>query len=1043
MANSTTGSFSGNFRNLNELYRSFLDAQTLSSYLANSSMSADKSAKPLVNYSNFKEHIFFDKAIRKLESAFNKIFNNYPIGISATPVASLTGKDVAAVNLFLNDCTDFEKYVVNYLGGAISEVTNQKPTVTAAAIVNGVTNPLIVIYRNLNNSISGSQATLTSNLYNMALNFDNGFNAIQNISLTADHDIAYINNDEEIISRILPSAVSERISRSHDFTELIPDAYFYNDIDNNLERYLAVMGRTFDEIKLYIDELVNLNTISWDKYHRTPEGLFQTLLAKQYGVDIISNTLNEQINSYLRSVNNKLPSYKVANVIFNRILNNLIFLLKRKGTKEALQSIIRIFGLPTDYITLNNYEYYGEEQVRNKVDFVNTRVLDSNTTSGKIIFDPPLSSYFAFPGDFTIEARVTLTGAYNQPNSGIIFWYGNSTSGYHLAYKDGQFFFRVNDITVKTSTADATTVANAMQSGWVNVFGERYQNLATVYASWIDTTVTTGTLNTVQSSGADYVDTVILSGVTSCLSGFMLGSSGGASAFIGFLQEVKGFTVPLSDTDRYEHTKNFESVSVTNTSSGSASSLRFCFKLKENKTIIDPYNYIIDSSGNSVTGHFNSSLSGFNPYALYELERKETEYSTFGGFVDDNMEFTINDPTTNSKVVNKGVIVMSFAPIEAVNRDIENVLGNFNLGNLIADPRNFLSSASGYDYYPAMIATADNVFRRYNNSRLNFNSYIKAIDEFSPVVQALIQIADQFIPARSKLVSKGTFIESHILERNRNKQSNLNYISEDDATTATAKQLQQFYEDETLDSLFDLINDPISSQYWDDPVRECLVRALNNPLTSIDNINNAIGLNSIDMIFDSSSYFAFTGDTSIYISSSGFGNSKNVVYKLSQNNFILPYIQEIANPKDVAILFTTNRNVIENSFSLSAQEDRLTITGNAKLIRTNTGKVITSQNNTFRLEFPNDNGFNLISLTANGTTLNGLYSEHILNSKAGIDFKITSNEWDTSRGIQNLRIVNLISGNSQEFPLIILATTADAANLAGGQLVIKVGKAVV
>ncbi len=1019
----TSTSFTGNLRNLNDLYKSFGDAETLSAIFANSSLSSEVFAIPLVNYNNFKEHIFFDKALRKLEAAFNKILNEYPIGISGTAVNNLDGVDVGAVNIFLNNATEFEKYALNYIGGATSEVSNQKPTITAAATVNGIVNPLIVVYRNANNTISGNQATLTSNLYNIAFDFDNNLNTVQKYSLTADHDITFVDDGVEIQDRILPSIITERVSRISDLSELIPDAYFYDDVENNLEKYLAVIGRTFDETKLYIDELVNLNTISYGKYHRVPNGLFQTTLAKQYGIDVISSALNEKINSYLRSVNNKLPVRKVESVIFNRILNNLVALLKRKGTKEALQSIIRVFGLPTDYMNLNSYEYFGEEQLKSRVDYPNTRVLNNTNTLGKITFDPSYSGSFAFTGDFTLEARICLTGSYLQPNSGIIFWYGNSISGYHLAYKDGRFFFRVNNTTISTTSTSATFFANTLSSSFVNVFGIRNSGTASIKTSWVDTTVGTGTY-IVRSSSGYSVDPITLTGTAGALSAFICGSTAGTSGFVGYVNEVKGFNVPLSDVDIEEHTRNFESISIANTIGGNSSSLKFHYKLKENKTITDPNNYVIDSSGNSTTGYFSSVFNNKNPYHLIELMRKETTYSSFGGFVDDNIEFTINDQTTNSKVKNKGVIVLSFSPMEAVNNDIENVLGNFNLGNLIADPRNFLVSASSYKTYPAMVATANTVFRRYAGNRLNFNAYLKAIDKFSPVVQGIIQIADQFVPARTKFISKGVLLEPHILDRPRNRQLTIQSTNEDNGTTADLYALNQVYEDCDLDFS---------------------IRMLDNALTSLVDMSSSIQLDSDDNFNGTEEYLNLSGDRVIYVSNTAFGCTLNTVYKVSENNFILPYMQEVANVNDTAILFTTNKNIIENASSLSSYENRITITGNAKLIRSSSGRVITSQFKSLRLEFPTlaNNRYASLSVTADDTKINTTFAEFINNSKNGINFKFESAYKDIFLGIQNLRIINLLSGNSQEFPIIVMPTSANANAIAGGQLVIKIGKAIV
>ena len=81
-------------------------------------------------------------------------------------------------------------------------------------------------------------------------------------------------------------------------------------------------------------------------------------------------------------------------------------------------------------------------------------------------------------------------------------------------------------------------------------------------------------------------------------------------------------------------------------------------------------------------------------------------------------------------------------------------------------------------------------------------------------------------------------------------------------------------------------------------------------------------------------------------------------------------------------IITSNKNIIENATSLSADGDRNSITGNIKLIRNSSGKVITSQQKTVRIALPTDtNNLKTLGLTAAGTETVNNEVELTINSK--------------------------------------------------------------
>ena len=58
----------------------------------------DDKVRPLVDYGDFSQHIFLSDAVRKFNTSFNRIVNEYPIGASGTDVSSFCAENIFKVD---------------------------------------------------------------------------------------------------------------------------------------------------------------------------------------------------------------------------------------------------------------------------------------------------------------------------------------------------------------------------------------------------------------------------------------------------------------------------------------------------------------------------------------------------------------------------------------------------------------------------------------------------------------------------------------------------------------------------------------------------------------------------------------------------------------------------------------------------------------------------------------------------------------------------------------------------------------------------------
>ena len=121
------------------------------------------------------------------------------------------------------------------------------------------------------------------------------------------------------------------------------------DEDQILEKTLAAMGDELDEIKLFIDQISNVKRISYDKYDRVPNK-FLPILAEDFGVKLFGMATNSDFQKYLTESTSGSTRQEITYDIWNKILNNITYLLKTKGTKEAAEAINRIYGVDQNFL---------------------------------------------------------------------------------------------------------------------------------------------------------------------------------------------------------------------------------------------------------------------------------------------------------------------------------------------------------------------------------------------------------------------------------------------------------------------------------------------------------------------------------------------------------------------------------------------------------------------------------------------------------------------------------------------------------------------
>ncbi len=191
----------------------------------------------------------------------------------------------------------------------------------------------------------------TSDKYNIDINTPNYQTFLESL-LTIGAKYDTIKTD--LIARFLtPASI-----KTYDLTE-----------EGKMLKLLRIYGREFDELRQFIDSLVYINRVTYDKINNIPDQLVKNL-ARTFGWNYFS-LVNETelVDSLLtideneRNLNTDLLPAEIDIELWRRILLNTSYFWKSKGTRDAIKSMFLLIGIPEPFINITEYVYTVEGKI--------------------------------------------------------------------------------------------------------------------------------------------------------------------------------------------------------------------------------------------------------------------------------------------------------------------------------------------------------------------------------------------------------------------------------------------------------------------------------------------------------------------------------------------------------------------------------------------------------------------------------------------------------------------------------------------------------
>jgi hypothetical protein len=744
----------------------------------------------------WENFIQFSSAEQRVKNFYEKLsliqgyqddLNTYIFSITGSTSASYytsASQEVTQtkINNLIKNFDDFEYYLYYTSGGAAYPKTNSQPPFTLA-------NTGSVAGLNWLTTYTGSGAT-----------FDNGNQ--NNLIYTIPE---YVRNDS------------------------VNEPYIL---------FIEMMGQNFDNIWVYLKDVTN----KFDADNRINFGISKDLVAqaiRDFGLKIYQNNFSQDslytaflgispsgslitntlpgttgtlpvptgsgldyVTSYVTASNELIPQDDTNKMLYKRLYHNIPYLLKKKGTPQAIRALISSYGIPSTELRIS--EFGGKDRDNtNDWDYWYQRFNYALTSSGNnyVSSSWTLNSAWGAPDNVpaTLEFRFKTNGL---PTSSIPFsqslWSLNSGGGTSAialkytgsAYTTGSYsgsivntYYQYAKLDFYPNTSNLNSTASVylpfFDGGWWSVMLTRDNNDYNLYAKNTiylgDDAAQIGFQASSSLTGTDGVWTG-----SSSVSYLGTGSLAGYNMFSGSFQELRYYTVVLNEESFDDFVMDPDAIDGNGTN-GAPDQLAFRAslggELYTSSVSIHPKvtgSWVATSSFAS-NSNFNFNVTpyfGPNVEQVFLLEpiagirnrvndkvRIVEEILPAGDTLSPYISIQQNSPVSQSYTPDLNQLEVAFSPQNEINDDITAQLAGLNLGEYIGDPRQVFTKETSY---PALNALRNSYFEKYT-SNYDANDYIRLIKFFD---NSLFKMIKDFVPARTSLIS-GVVVKQHLLERNK------------------------------------------------------------------------------------------------------------------------------------------------------------------------------------------------------------------------------------------------------------------------------------
>jgi hypothetical protein len=343
--NSTTG-----FKTWNDLLDVNLSTsqQIIDSYFGESL----QGIKLNIDYSKPERFIFYSSAEERFNNFYYKIqliedynkqletLNNINQTIKSANIIDVTKKR----NKLISGFDDFEKYL--YFGSE------------SGSLYTFYTGSISTWPKNSTGSLNWLESYnyWVDNYSTGSLNSNIGYN-LQNTTSSIVQE--YVTNTIAILQEYDKNNINSLL-------KTVPASLFLDDRNSEYFVFVNMIGHHFDIIYTYINHLSSIHS----REQHPLDGISKELLtdvAESFGWKLVNSKKKDSLWQYVTGLDSNgnyiqsgsttptISTEQYTLEIWNRIVNNLPYLLKTKGTKRSIQALMSCYGIPSTIINIKEY----------------------------------------------------------------------------------------------------------------------------------------------------------------------------------------------------------------------------------------------------------------------------------------------------------------------------------------------------------------------------------------------------------------------------------------------------------------------------------------------------------------------------------------------------------------------------------------------------------------------------------------------------------------------------------------------------------------
>jgi len=601
----------------------------------------------------------------------------------------------------------------------------------------------------------------------------------------------------------LASASAFDVANRNSVKNLLPQFVREDSGNADFIKFAGMIGEFYDNIWTYITHM--------DKIHDRSEGLedrnqgFADELvfdvAKGMGLNIKSNKdlvslerwhLGQYLSGSTYVQYSSKPEKDIQAEIQKRIVNNLPFFLKTKGTPRALKSIINCYGIPS---TILRVREFGGPDAPGKPNYLIQRKHDKALafsgsqyikTKWPKFTTRPNTIEFRFAGANSgsgINNRYLLEGQDSGSDTfkwGILLRDNGSTDSrghidFVLSGSNGFLSASVNDFPVYDNDFNSVMLTRKSSSGAELTSDRSNQSINyTLYAKRYDAGRSKIYLEQSASltiTGSSY-NTSYHSGSNKLYIGGLANSSGKSTytKYTGSMMEFRIWKTALSESKFDNH------VAAPNAYNGNHASASYTdlvtrFSFNDNKNLSSDPN-VSDVSGDIGYTETGSAV-GFSGNFFVNIEEEHKllvpnlgpnrlmsskiriEDSKLKGVL--NSKKKVEQSSFDLAPVDSNKVGVYFAPSDVINEDIIRSVADLDFSKYIGDPRDQYKHR-----YRGLKKVAESYWQKYSSPN-NFWDYMRLIKYYD---NSIFDLARKFMPARAN-TTFGIVIEPNIFERSK------------------------------------------------------------------------------------------------------------------------------------------------------------------------------------------------------------------------------------------------------------------------------------